>query len=122
MSRNALVTKANRSWRVLESRIETVQWNGRATDARRVLIANRDGTEIAVYQLYWIGGSLTASDWVAKVLSTLSKLRGAGDDSALLVFAAPDNRPETWSSLNRFVEDVSPEIDRALAIVKRDAR
>lgn len=121
MSKNALVTKANRSWRILDARNETVQWNGRSTEARRVIIGNRDGTEIAVYQLYWIGGSLTASDWVAKVLSTLAKLRGAGDDSALLVFAAPGNGPDTWSSLNRFVADVSPDIERALTTAQRGA-
>ena len=116
MSKNALVTKANPSWRVLETRIEPIQWNGRSLDARRVVIGQRDGGEIAVYQLYWVGGVLTASDWVAKVLSTWAKLSGAGDDSALIVLSAPGSQ---WSSLERFAADVSPEVERVLAAAQR---
>ena len=39
--------------------------------ARRVIVNGRDG-QLAVYQLYWIDGRVTASDWVAKFLSTSS--------------------------------------------------
>ena len=121
MSRNALVAKSSWSWKLLDSRIESVRWNGANVDARRVTIAGRDG-QLTAYQLYWIDGSITASDWVAKVLSTWAKLRGAGDDSALIVLFAPARQAEERSTLQTFVEQVSPEIHRALEAARRGAQ
>jgi exosortase A len=40
-------------------------------------------------QVYWINGTVTASAWQAKLWGGLHKLRGRGDDAAVLVFYTP---------------------------------
>jgi EpsI family protein len=57
-----------------------------------------------VWQTYWIDGHLTTSDHVAKVLTTLSRLRGRGDDGAVLVFYALESQPgDAEPALQAFV-------------------
>ena len=120
MSKNALVAKNNWSWKLLDSRIESISWNGSHVDARRATLAGRDG-QLTVYQLYWIDGNITASDWVAKVLSTWAKLRGSGDDSALIVVFAPAREAEERSTLRDFVTQLSPEVHKTLDAVRKGA-
>ncbi len=40
---------------------------------------------LAVWQMYWVGDRLTASDRSAKVFAVMDRLRGRGDDSAVIV-------------------------------------
>ena len=51
------------------------------------ILSKESGIEsrIAVWQWYWINGRLTTSDIEAKWLTALSRLRGQGDDSAVVM-------------------------------------
>ena len=46
-------------------------------------------SRLVVWQWYWINGKLTASDIEAKLLTAISRLRGRGDDSAVIMLYAP---------------------------------
>ena len=46
-------------------------------------------SRLVIWQWYWIDGQLTASDIDAKLLTALSRLRGRGDDSAVIILYAP---------------------------------
>jgi exosortase A len=46
--------------------------------------------KLLVWQIYWVNGRLTASDHWAKAYASLDRLRGQGDDSAVLIFYASE--------------------------------
>jgi exosortase A len=61
---------------------------------------------LVVAQIYWIHGTLTTNDYLAKVYSALHRLAGHGDDSAVLVMyvkKAPSDA--TQALLNSFLAD-----------------
>ena len=45
-------------------------------------------SRLMVWQIYWINGTLTSSDHIAKVYSAIYRLLGRGDDSAVIVVYA----------------------------------
>lgn len=48
---------------------------------------------LLVWQIYWINGTLTASDYVAKAYVALNRLMGRGDASAVIVISTPTDQP-----------------------------
>ena len=75
----------------------------------------RRAARLAIWHWYWVDGHATASAYTAKIRVALAKLRGAGDDSAIVVVFTPDeSKPEAASVLKEFVSDMGPEIERAL--------
>jgi EpsI family protein len=44
---------------------------------------------LTVWQYYWINGTLTTSDMLAKIYTALYSLTGQGDDSAVVIAYAP---------------------------------
>lgn len=44
---------------------------------------------LTVWQIYWINGTLTSSDILAKAYTALNSLLGRGDDSAVIIVYAP---------------------------------
>jgi EpsI family protein len=45
-----------------------------------------------VWQVYWINGTLTSSDYLAKIYGAFYQLMGRGDDSAVIVVYAPKDQ------------------------------
>jgi len=43
---------------------------------------------LRAWQIYWVNGRWTASDWQAKLLGALGRLSGQGDASAVVVLYA----------------------------------
>jgi EpsI family protein len=110
-SRNALVLPGNARWHELSRGNAEVRWLGVPVTAVRSEIAGGDGRLVA-YQLYWIDGTLTSSDYVAKALLAWSKLRGHGDDSAVIVsYAAP---APGRNPAREVLEAMAPQIDGTL--------
>ena len=50
-----------------------------------------DAQRLRVWQLYWVGGKLTASDARAKLYLAMNRILGRGDDSAVLFFYTPED-------------------------------
>ena len=118
-SNNALVSSGNRSWRIIASGSEPVVWIRDIVDAKRAELRGRT-TRLDVFLLYWIAGRVTSNDYVAKVWLAWSKLTGSGEDSALIVIYAPTQSVSDVSreSVRSFVQDMSPEIERALTAAR----
>src|SRR5439155_26308564 len=83
-SGNLLVSKEEFKWRQLSAGTDAVDWTGVQVRAQRAEISGAD-VRLEAYRLYWVNGTMTSSDYVAKALIAWSKLRGRGDDSALVV-------------------------------------
>jgi EpsI family protein len=85
------------------------------------ILSKESGIEsrFVVWQWYWVNGRLTTSDITAKLLTALSRLRGNGDDSAVIMLYAPATLAP--ASLAAFAEAASPQIQQLLA-ASREAR
>jgi len=117
-STNTLVISNDPAWAVLaRDRVTLATGDVRTADLR----GRHAGieTRLVVWHWYWINGHLTTSDIVAKLLTALSRLRGQGDDSAVIMLFAPAEGAAP--ALAAFAEAAVPQILLLLAQT-RDAR
>ncbi len=76
------------------------------------------GNRWLTWRTYWVDGRYTPSDAYAKALSGWSRLRGNGDDSALVVFYTPKGQANPGGILDAFVKSAGPAIDSALRLTR----
>ena len=70
---------------------------------------------MTVWQVYWVNGALTASDWRAKLYSALYRLAGRGDDSAvIIVYAAKGSAGEGDKALEAFLQANAASLESLL--------
>jgi EpsI family protein len=118
-SGNMLVSPDDWYWRRMAVGSDRVEWAGSP-----VAVATADvkgeRVRLEVFRLFWVDGTMTASEYAAKARLAWSKLMGRGDDSALVVLFAPvTGEPEdARATLRAFAAAMSPSIDRALAGVR----
>ncbi len=90
-SSNVLVPGKGSNWAQVASGSRTLVINGNQVALRTAELRGNAASEAAkegrlvVWQIYWINGSLTASDYLAKMYSAFYRLTGRGDDSAVIV-------------------------------------
>ncbi len=78
---------------------------------------------LIAWQIYWVNGTLTASDYLAKVYSAVYRLLGRGDDSAVIVVyttrdpGSAAGAPE--ATLQRFLDANYDQINKTLASARR---
>ena len=121
-STNELVKSSDHVWSAVsrgnvQTRLMDSPLQARTTD----ILSKEYGIEsrFVVWQYYWINGRLTSSDIEAKMLTALSRLRGQGDDSAVVMLYAPlENSSER---LTAFAAAAGPQIQQMLATT-REAR
>ena len=65
-----------------------------------------------VWHWYWINGRVTTSDIEAKWLTALSRLRGQGDDSAVVMLFTPTEN--SADRLRSFAQAIGPQINKLL--------
>jgi exosortase A len=113
-SQNVLAPAGDQRWKQVASGSAPLIWAGKPLIARSAEVVGAE-TRLSVVHCYWIGGYVTASDHVAKLLLAWSKLVGRDDDSALVaIFSATPDGGQSADVLHRFVAEMSPSIDRAL--------
>jgi exosortase A len=118
-STNTLVKSDNRSWSVVARNTEhNASANSPPTIRSAKLLGKENGVEsrLVVWQWYWINGHLTTSDFEAKLLTALSRMRGQGDDSAAVILYSPLEGGTT--SLATFADAAAPQIHRLLAATR----
>ena len=115
-SRNALVLPSNKQWHELSRENAEVNWNGRSVTAVRTEVAGV-GVRLSALRLYWIDGTLTSSDYMAKALLAWSKLRGHGDDSAVIVIYAPHTAGRDVA--RETLEAMAPHIEHTLLVAQQ---
>jgi exosortase A len=73
---------------------------------------------LRVWYTYWIGGRLVANDTQARLLMSMNRLMGKGDDAAVLVFYTPlspaTENAQADAVLQRFLSAVLPPLSRQL--------
>jgi EpsI family protein len=77
----------------------------------------RGSQRFLVWRWYWVDGALTSSAYLAKALQLRSRLRGHGDDGALVMLYAPSDR-NAARVLGEFAADALPAITRTLEHVR----
>ncbi|WP_296443076.1 exosortase A [Rhodoferax sp. UBA5149] len=97
-SNNVLVVSRDPRWARVASANRVVTMGGkpvavRTAELRGAALADHanDG-RLVVWQIYWINGTLTSSDYVAKVYSAFYRLMGRGDDSAVIIVYTSKNQ------------------------------
>jgi EpsI family protein len=114
-STNTLVRSDSRSWVMVSQGVRDVPTAEGSVRVREALLRGAPvlgGSAVPMmraWQVYWIDGRLTTSDHMAKVLTTLSRLFGRGDDGAVLVFYALEQQPgASEPALQAFVAAALP--------------
>ena len=104
-SSNVLVSSGDLRWTRLGSGHRATLIDGKSVDVRTLdlranLIAdqNRD-VHLVVWQIYWINGTLTTNDYLAKVYSAVYRMMGRGDDSAAIVVYMTKRTDQSPSAL-----------------------
>ena len=103
-SQNAIVGINDRQWnRISAGRHDVATPGGRITLSTTELLGpTAAGTarrpQLVVWNAYWIDGRLITSDVAAKLAGALARLRGRGDEGAVLVLYADEATPAASSA------------------------
>jgi exosortase A len=121
-SDNVLVRSKDPNWSQVasgsrETQIGSQRLAVRTAELRAASLASGATVErLVVWQIYWISGTFTASDYLAKAYSAWFRLTGRGDDSAVIVvYAAKDQIDGSEALLQSFLSDNLPAIEALLA-------
>jgi exosortase A len=114
-SENVLVRSKDTRWAQVAGGGRAIELAGQPLAVRTAVLRGGavDGAggvrRLRVWQFYWVNGSLTASDALAKIHGALHRLRGQGDDAAVVVLSAPvddaSDPAEADRTLDAFVRD-----------------
>ena len=94
-STNVLVTSSDSAWTRVSSGTRQTAVLGDLVTVRTISLRANAAVNPArearlrVWQIYWINGTLTANDYLAKAYSAMNRLLGRGDDAAVIVLYTP---------------------------------
>ena len=95
-SSNTLAPSNDSSWNLVETTSRELNVEGRFVTVRaarlRRPLSSSDSTTLAVRQIYWINGRFEASDTLAKAWGAWYRLLGHGDDGAVVIVYAQEQR------------------------------
>ena len=115
-SDNDLVkSNSQREWIRVGGGTRRLDVAGQLVDARTAQLKGPGDERLLVWYWYWVDGRLTSSDALAKAYTALSRLMGRGDDSAVVIVYARNDRPgEAGAALERFLRDAGPALEKML--------
>lgn len=119
-STNALVTRSDSDWKLLHQSVHPVAIGGLPKNVvSSQLLEGRTSPAInlLVWRWYWIGGKLTSSDMLAKIYTAMSRLRGEGDDSAVVIIYTANESASV--ALSEFAEAAGSSIEQLLMSTSR---
>jgi EpsI family protein len=121
-SDNALVASLDSEWVKTAERPRELRIGDLPVTARVEELRGARGQRIVAARWYWIDGYVTANDYWAKARATLARLSGRGDDGAVvIVYALNERDGSADEAIAAFVRDAGPAIERMLALT-RNAR
>jgi exosortase A len=97
-SNNVLVASQDSQWARVASGSRSVTFGDKVVAVRTAELRATARTDqvnesrLVVWQIYWIGGTVTASDYLAKAYGAFYRLLGRGDDSAVIVVYTPKDQ------------------------------
>ena len=111
-STNVLVTSDDPHWAQTASGVRKLRLPDREISVRTARLRSARQTSSSVqygrvaWQLYWINGTLTSSDALAKAYGAMHRLAGRGDDAAvIIVYADDDTAGSAEAELESFLRD-----------------
>ena len=123
-SNSVLVTSGDSHWAQTASGARDVLIGGKPVRAKVVELrggglqsSGADGRWLA-WQVYWIDGHWTASDAMAKALTVWSRLRGRGDDSAVVLIYGRKGAQDPAPLLDAFATDVMASVQSSLELTR----
>ena len=118
---NVLIPSKDPVWNVVADGARTALFGSqpqtvRTAELRRASLSGSDQqNRLNVWQIYWIDGTLTTNDYLAKVYSAVYRLVGRGDHSAvIIVYAVKDQPGMAEASLQSFLSENYAAIDSML--------
>ena len=115
-SQNVLVRSDDRGWLRLAEATGEADLAETTTRIRVTQLRSSAGIPIVAWHWYWIGGTLTSSDAIAKALTAWHRLTGHGDDSAAIVlYAVDDGTTDVDATLRMLARDTWPALAAELA-------
>lgn len=125
-SSNVLVASSDQKWAQVDSGRYVVALPDQSVTVRTAALrgaALGDHTNhhrLVVWQTYWINGTLTSSDYLAKVYGALYRLIGRGDDSAVIIlYTAKEQAGGEDALLKSFMTTNYPAINELLLKTKK---
>ncbi|MCI1193124.1 exosortase A [Calidifontimicrobium sp. SYSU G02091] len=120
-SLNGLVSHNERQWTVKRPGTVTVDLGGQAVTLRSAEVVGPERgsalprEHLVVWHGYWVDGRFLVGDLQAKLAGAASRLRGHGDDGAVIVLQAAAATPEaSTAALQAFARDALGELAAAL--------
>ena len=120
-SANVLIPSKDPVWSVATRGAQIASFGSqqqtvRTAELRRASLSGSDQqNRLNVWQIYWIDGTLTSNDYLAKVYSAVYRLIGRGDHSAVIIlYAVKDQSAAADASLQSFLTDNYAAIDATL--------
>jgi len=120
-SENVLVKSKDAVWAQVASDSRTIYFDSKQINIREGQLrkvsanANPSDNRLTVWQLYWVNGTLTASNAQAKLQGALQRLLGRGDDAAVVIlYTAKGTGEEGTQRLQAFVQANGPSIMKLL--------
>ena len=121
-STNVLVTNNDTQWTRVTSGSRATTLAGTPVSVRTLVLRGNGaigppgGGRLIVWQIYWINGTLTTSDYLAKVYSAFYRLIGRGDDSAVIVvYTVEDEVHDAQARLESFLSTNYSSINEVLS-------
>lgn len=97
-SDNVLVVSQDPRWTQVSSGRRVLNLDDKPVAVRtaelrgRALAEKANEGRLVVWQMYWISGRVTASDYLAKAYGAFYRLLGRGDDSAVIIISTPKDQ------------------------------
>jgi len=120
-SENVLVKSKDPQWALISRGNHTLELGGKPLLFRTAelsgtpLAGQAQESRLVVWQIYWVNGTLTANDALAKAYAAGYSLIGRGDDSAvILVYALKGEAGQGERAIEDFVRTNLPDIQKLL--------
>ena len=122
-SDNVLLRADDKIWHAIAGGMRTMDIGGATVPVVSARIRSMFGQTIEARQWYWINGTLTSSDPIAKARVAWLRVTGRGDDSAVIVvYTTADAGTHPDATLQAFVREGWPAIASALEDAKGNKR
>lgn len=121
-SQNVLVHSLSEKWQpagrgvaITQHRGSALPWRSTELLGGHVAASSTQRTRAEVRQLYWVNGRFTSSDMQASLLGLWGKLRGDGDEGAMVTIYAVGDAAATGPLLDGFAQQHLGALEKALA-------
>jgi exosortase A len=110
-AQNALVQSKDTFWALVTNSTRSIIFDSKTVNIREAELRKLSSStsppdeRLMVWQVYWVNGTLTASNVQAKLYGALQRLLGRGDDSAVVIlYTAKGKGDEGSQRLQAFVQ------------------